>query len=354
MIRRLLLSTIAILLFTVTPSGGRGFDKVEFEEDFIGVLKDMEAVGAAAIVLRGGQEAYSGAFGERVRTLSGRLPYSKDILIRVGEVSCPVISIAVMQLVEEGKLSLNTDVSEYLGYKVRNPKKPSKAVTLKMLLTGATSKFLEPSEAYIIAATLVEKVTGMPFDSYARASIFNPLGIEAHYDASAVPEEKRADSYNWSLERRGYSENTRTWLPLDLAGYAPGESTSNLHPQSGLIISTEGLAKLIVAVMDYGLCPSGKRIYSEATGKELLRQQGFRKRQSLGFAYNTSVPDYVFATALGNYRGMSVCVYFNAKDRVALIASCNGSHDRQPDSDGVIGNHFNREMRKLFTKHLID
>ena len=259
-----------------------------------------------------------------------------------------------MQLVEAGQLSLDADLSTYLGYKVSNPKKPSKAVTLKMLLTGATSKFLEPSEAYIIAAKVVEKVTGMPFDSYAKACIFAPLGVEACYDASQAPEENRADSYNWSLERRGYSENTRTWLPLNLAGYTVGESTSDLHPQSGLIISTEGLAKLIAAVMDYGLCPSGKRLYSEATGKELLRQQGFRKRQSLGFAYNTSVPDYVFATAQGNYRGMSVCVYFNVKDRVALIASCNGSHDRQPDSDGVIGNNFNREMRKLFTKHLID
>ena len=387
-ISNLFIAIASCLMLVGVPAEGKGFDREKYQEDVISVIMDMEAVGAATIVLKDGATVYSGAFGESDRSMSVRKPFTVNSLVRAGEASCPVISIAVMQLAEQGKVSLDADVSGYLGFSLRNPKYPSKAISLRMLLTGTSSitdevsvgeislfdasrngegtenlftgrrpgsKYQESPAAYAIAAAIVEKVSGQRFDLYAKEHIFDPLGIEAGYDASHVSATQVAESYHWNLSLKGYTSNPRTWLPLELDGYKLGESTFNLHPQNGLIISAEGLARLIDAVMKCGVCPSGKRLYSEAAGKELLRQQANRKRQGLAFQYNTtSVPDYVITNSLGEYRGMSVSVYFNAKEKVALIAVCNGSHDSQPDSDGVIGNHFNREMRNLFVKHLID
>lgn len=336
----ILLAAAALLLFPASPSSGRGFDKERFQEDFLGLLLDMEAVGAAAVVLQDG-ETYGFTLGEADRNLSVRAPFSKESFVRAGEASRPVVSIAVMQLAEAGRLSLDRDVSEYLGYRLRSPKRPSKTITLRMLLTE--TRFFDPTESYRLAAEAVEKVSGERFDRYATDHIFSPLGIEAYFIGSEVPENMKANSYVWSLENRGYVPNERAW------------ADSGISPQNGLIISAAGLSALVAAVMKYGVCPSGERLYSEESGRELLRQQANRKRQGLAFKYNTTaVPDYVIANTLGFYRGMSVCVYFNVEDRTALIAVCNGAHDSQPDSDGVIGNHFNREMRKLYAKHLIN
>jgi CubicO group peptidase (beta-lactamase class C family) len=44
-----------------------------------------------------------------------------------------------MRLVEQGKLALDTDVSRYLGYTLRNPYYPDAAITLRMLLSHTSS-----------------------------------------------------------------------------------------------------------------------------------------------------------------------------------------------------------------------
>ena len=361
-------------------------DKVKFEEAFLSRYVDMDMTGASVIVLKEGETIYSGSFGEA--DITAKVPFTGHTLIRAGEASLPVISIAVCQLAEEGRLSLDADVSDYLGFRLRNPKYPTKPITLRMLLTGTSSvtadlsvnkveefdaarnpegvasvftsakpgtKYLESPVACALAAAVVEKVSGERFDRYAREHIFAPLGIEAWYDPSEAPSDRLAESYIWNLGRKGYLANTRTWLPVETNGYVLGESTFSLHPHTGLIISADGLARLVKCVMEYGACPPGGRIYSRATGEELLRPQAARKRRSLAFQHNTSaVPDYVIVNSIGYYRGISVCIYFNVGDQVAMIAVSNGARDSAPDSDGVIGNHFDREMRKLFTNFLID
>jgi CubicO group peptidase (beta-lactamase class C family) len=50
-----------------------------------------------------------------------------------------VTALGVMRLVEQGKLALDTDVSRYLGYTLRNPYYPDAAITLRMLLSHTSS-----------------------------------------------------------------------------------------------------------------------------------------------------------------------------------------------------------------------
>ena len=47
--------------------------------------------------------------------------------------------MAAMKLVEEGKLNLDEDISNILGFKIRNPKYPSIPITTRMLMLHKSS-----------------------------------------------------------------------------------------------------------------------------------------------------------------------------------------------------------------------
>jgi CubicO group peptidase (beta-lactamase class C family) len=54
---------------------------------------------------------------------------------RVASISKLVVAIGVMRLVEQGKLDLDRDVNDYLGWRVRNPAFPDAPITLRALLS---------------------------------------------------------------------------------------------------------------------------------------------------------------------------------------------------------------------------
>lgn len=72
-----------------------------------------------------------------------------DDPVRVASVSKLIVALGVMRLVEQGKLSLDTDVSHYLGWTLRNPAHPDSPITLAMLLSHRSS-LRDDGEAYIL------------------------------------------------------------------------------------------------------------------------------------------------------------------------------------------------------------
>lgn len=127
---------------------------------------------------------YEGAFG--VRKLGDPAPMTTDTVVLIASMTKAITTVAAMQLVERGKLELDSPASKWLpelgrvqvleGFdaagkpKTRAPKRP---VTLKHLLThtaGFGYEFLSESVQKYQAAT------GLPgFVSSARASLDLPL-----------------------------------------------------------------------------------------------------------------------------------------------------------------------------------
>ena len=100
------------------------------------ILDGMEAAkvpGLAAAIVKNGKVIWTGAYGWANR--AQKILVTDDTLFQVASVSKPVTACAVMQLVEQGKLSLDADVNEVLPFPVRNPKHPKVPITLKHLLT---------------------------------------------------------------------------------------------------------------------------------------------------------------------------------------------------------------------------
>jgi CubicO group peptidase (beta-lactamase class C family) len=71
-----------------------------------------EIPGAVVLVARNGKIAYERAFGYQSR--EGNVPMKSDAIFRIASMSKPITSVAVMMLVEEGKIDLAAPVSQYL------------------------------------------------------------------------------------------------------------------------------------------------------------------------------------------------------------------------------------------------
>jgi CubicO group peptidase (beta-lactamase class C family) len=138
-------------------------------------------------------------------------PNPATTLFRIGSVSKLFCWTSVMQLVEEGKLNLDTDVNQYLDFKI--PEKYGTPITLRDLMTHtpgfsetirdlfvAKAKNLYPLRTYLIehmpdrmfppfkviaysnygaalAGYIVQRVSGEPYATYVADHILTPLGM---------------------------------------------------------------------------------------------------------------------------------------------------------------------------------
>ena len=76
------------------------------------MVRAGETVGCSALVIKDNQEIFFGKWGEASR--EGSKPIARDTIFRIYSMSKPITSIAVMQLVEQGKLELDAPVKTYL------------------------------------------------------------------------------------------------------------------------------------------------------------------------------------------------------------------------------------------------
>src|SRR6266542_3210387 len=90
-----------------------------------------------------------GSFADGIADPQSGRQVTADDPVRVASVSKLVVAIGVMKLVEAGKLDINSDVSSWLGWNLRNPSFPDRPITLSMLLAH-TSSVREHDDNYAI------------------------------------------------------------------------------------------------------------------------------------------------------------------------------------------------------------
>jgi len=177
--------------------------------------------GVVAMVTNKDRIIYEGAFG--LMDVGNKKPMSKDTIFRIASMTKPVTSVAVMMLVEQGKLSLDDPVSKYLpSFKDREiiatfnaadatftTQKASKEVLIRHLLTNTSGlaytfsndtsnrlqrKLDKPAEelpllyepgtrwtysgSTKVLGQVVEKITGAGLDQFLDQRIFKPLELQ--------------------------------------------------------------------------------------------------------------------------------------------------------------------------------
>ena len=268
------------------------------DEAIKGVLEEFQAVGISAAVVKDGQIVYSNAFG--YKNLEQKAPLGKEDFMRIASISKSFTATSLLQLVDKGILSLDADVSDLIGFKIRNPHHPEIPITLKMVLSHTASikdkedyftldhlnpavygdcieSYYEykPGEGYNysnmglnLAGAILEKVSGVRFDDYVRENVIWKLGLYGGHNNDSLDMSKRANIYNFEDGEWVVSEGAYRSRAEDMPSYVMGYSAPIFSPTGGVKISAQDLAKYMMMHMNYGEL-NGVRIISEESSKTM-------------------------------------------------------------------------------------
>jgi CubicO group peptidase (beta-lactamase class C family) len=271
-------------------------------------MSELHVPGVSIAVVHGGRIDWAGGFG--VARLGGP-PVTSRTLFQAASISKPITALAVLHLVDAGRLDLDADVNQYLRtWQVPgNSLTRRRPVTLRELLThtaGTTvSGFpgyvdgaalptspqildgLPPANTeairvdaepgtlqrysgggYVVARQLLTDVTGMPFQALMQQMVLRPIGMTRSTFAQPLPGSWRGSAA---------TPYTGTGEPV------PGGA--RVYPElapDGLWTTPSDLARYIIEVQR-SLRGLSNRVLSQSMARAMLmRQPGEPNRQGLG------------------------------------------------------------------------
>jgi len=237
---------------------------------------------------------------------------SIDSPVRIASISKLVVALGVMRLVEHGRLDLDRDVSDYLGWPLRNPAFPDRPITLRLLLSHRSSlrdgidyaiplgttlqSALAPPAAYDaghppgayfrysnlnfpLIAAVMERAGGQRFDRLIADLVLRPLELDACFNWTTCSDAAvaraavlyAADGSVLRDDLGGRRPDCPVLAPqgCDLSAYALGSNGALFSPQGGLRISARDLATIGRLLLNGGMY-GGDRFLSEASIRTLV------------------------------------------------------------------------------------
>jgi CubicO group peptidase (beta-lactamase class C family) len=237
-----------------------------------------------------------------------------DDPVRIASISKLVVALGVMRLVEQGRLNLNDDVSNYLGWSLRNPSDPEQWITLRTLLSHTSSlrdgidyavplgtdlrtAVAEPAAFdlehepviffryanlnYPLIAAAMERAGGERFDRLMHRLVFAPLGLDACFNWTTCSDAAVARAVvlyeadgtvirdDLGGRRPACPILAPDGVPCELDSYELGSNGALFSPQGGLRISVHDLAVVGRLLLNRGV-HEGERFLGEHKIAELV------------------------------------------------------------------------------------
>ena len=120
--------------------------------DLNAIIDDPGVTGYAVMAFKDGKMAYQRTGGSRYldpEDPAKNLPMEMDSRFRTASISKTFAAVGAMRLVEQGKLDLDADISDYLGFTLRNPNYPDDVITVRMIMSHSSS--IQDGSVYTIA-----------------------------------------------------------------------------------------------------------------------------------------------------------------------------------------------------------
>ena len=199
-----------------------------------------------------------------ILNISAEIEATSDSVFQIGSITKVMTACLVMQLVDEGKVSLDAPIKHYLRDFMISDVKASEEITVRQLLnhtSGMAGDFFPDDEghsgnliaryvdrcnllplvhrpgslysysnsAFVIAGRLVEVVRGVSWYQAMENHIFKPLGMKHSLaDPKELIRYRAAMGHLW--DGNHWILSPRSWLPLGMApcGSTPTMSASDL------------------------------------------------------------------------------------------------------------------------------
>jgi CubicO group peptidase (beta-lactamase class C family) len=317
-LRLLGLAALTALVCLATPANATAYVAVADDE-----AKQVEAIfaafvkagqpGGTVIVTKDGKELYKGAFG--LADIDKKTPLTPHSIFHLASAGKQFTALGIMMLAQEGKLKYDDPIGKYLpelahfgprmtirtllqhtsgipdpygdpdlyDKLVNRSTTPTNADTLAVLADapiGATpgDKFVYSNAGYDMLGSLIEKLSGQPFDVFMQQRIFGPVGMKSTF---SLPSERRdtdpniAHSYTRSDKKiQAYDSD-----PMDL---------------------TVGSGSVYTTVEDMAL-------YDKAlSGETLIKQSTLAEAFKPTTLNDGSTSKYGFGWELDEYQGVTV------------------------------------------------
>lgn len=260
--------------------------------------------GAALLVVKDGQVLVRKAYGTADLELGVGL--EPDMVFRIGSMTKQFTAVAILMLMEQGKLSLNDPITKFL------PDYPTqgRTITVEHLLTHTSGiknytelpEWLplmrkdmpltelialfkdkpldfEPGErwrysnsGYVLLGAIIEKAAGMSYEAFLQQAIFSPLGLKHTYYGSAS-----------------------RIIPRRIPGYGPGSDNTFLNAEYISMTQPYAAGSLLTNVDDLAVWNdallSGRLIKRETLDKAWTPYK-FKDGASAGYGYGWAIGEY--------------------------------------------------------------
>lgn len=358
-----LLCLVALLAFACAPAFANDALPADLSAKIDKIANDALAksgVPSASIaVVRDGKLVYAKAYGDA--RLDPKTPATPAMRYSIGSISKEFTAAAILMLQQQGKLNLDDKVAKFFpgltdadhitlrqilshtsGYQDYWPQDylmpPMKlATTPAHIMDGWAKKPLDfapgsqwqySNTGYVIAGSIVQKLTGQTPFEFLQQHVFPALGITDAYDTNlhALP----------GKDARGYSRNA-----LGPLRPSPKEGVNWMFGAGELAMTASGLAKWDIAMIDQALLqPASWR----AMQTEVVLNNGLGSGYGLG-VFVGKMDGHRMISHDGEVMGFTAGNTIFPDDKVAVVVLTNQD---AVGTFGVIGKNI---AKALFEVH---
>jgi len=291
----------------------------DFSTEMENLMNENNLVGLAVGVRCGDSELTT--FYGGMADISNALEINENTLFRVASISKSFTALGLMKLYDQGLFSLDDDISEAIGYEVRNPNFPDVPITYRMLLSHQSSLqdgsgygafltatynesptpaihevLLEDGDFYTsnmwrtempgsyfaysnlnygLIGTLIEALSGQRFDEYMENELLIPLDISGSFNVSELEGiENLAVLYRDNVPMADNYEGVNP-DPIITGLYTPGTNGAIFAPQGGLRCTLDDLLNFGTMIFNSGSFNDQEIISQEALEEMMSTQWDF-------------------------------------------------------------------------------
>lgn len=375
---------LVISCFISLFSGLNGYSQPDKAEAGIqAIMQQSKVVGLSVAVVKNNRIIYTHSFG--LKNTDSNSPLTDDCLFRIASISKSFSATSIMQLVEAGKLSLEDDFSDLIGFKVRNPKYPETIITLRMVMSHRSS--INDSQGYFtldainpntnkdwakgynnyepgigyeycnlnynMVGAVIEKYSGERFDQYVKHHILDPLKLYGGYCVDSLDQSRFATIYEYNTDSARFFASPSAYNPrsAEISNHVLGKTTPIFSPTGGMKISATDLAKYMIMHNRFGRYKGG-RIMSVKSAK--IMQTKLSEEEGYGLAIMTAdkmIPGQIMKGHTGSAYGLYSAMFFNPKEKFGIVVISNGCHPGYTEGfNTVIRNTVNSLYENLIRK----